>query len=377
MDIYEESVKLHTEKNGKLEIKSKVKIETKHDLSLAYTPGVAEISRIIAKDKTRTGKLTLKGNTVAVITDGSAILGLGNLGPEAALPVMEGKCILFKEFAGVDAFPICLDTQDQEEIIKTIKYLAPVFGGINLEDISAPKCFEIEKRLKQELDIPVVHDDQHGAAIVILAGLINSLKVRGSDKKQVRVVINGAGAAGTATAELLIKYGFEDVIVCDSQGAIYEGCEGLNSAKLELAKLTNKKQVQGKLAEIVKGADIFIGVSAANVLSKEMVRSMNERPIIFAMANPVPEISPEDAKEAGAFIVASGRSDYPNQVNNILVFPGLFRGALDNNVRQIDEAVFIRIGERLAGLVSEPSVDMILPDPLNKEVAKAVAEAVC
>ena len=368
---------MHTEKNGKLEIKSKVKIETKHDLSLAYTPGVAEISRIIAKDKTRTGKLTLKGNTVAVITDGSAILGLGNLGPEAALPVMEGKCILFKEFAGVDAFPICLDTQDQEEIIKTIKYLAPVFGGINLEDISAPKCFEIEKRLKQELDIPVVHDDQHGAAIVILAGLINSLKVRGSDKKQVRVVINGAGAAGTATAELLIKYGFEDVIVCDSQGAIYEGCEGLNSAKLELAKLTNKKQVQGKLAEIVKGADIFIGVSAANVLSKEMVRSMNERPIIFAMANPVPEISPEDAKEAGAFIVASGRSDYPNQVNNILVFPGLFRGALDNNVRQIDEAVFIRIGERLAGLVSEPSVDMILPDPLNKEVAKAVAEAVC
>ncbi|OGH82420.1 MAG: malate dehydrogenase [Candidatus Magasanikbacteria bacterium RIFOXYB1_FULL_40_15] len=377
MDIYEESVKLHTEKNGKLEIKSKVKIETKHDLSLAYTPGVAEISRIIAKDKTRTGKLTLKGNTVAVITDGSAILGLGNLGPEAALPVMEGKCILFKEFAGVDAFPICLDTQDQEEIIKTIKYLAPVFGGINLEDISAPKCFEIEKRLKQELDIPVVHDDQHGAAIVILAGLINSLKVRGSDKKQVRVVINGAGAAGTGTAELLVKYGFSDIIICDSRGAIYEGREGLNSVKLELAKITNKKQVQGKLADIVKGADIFIGVSAANVLNKEMVRSMNERPIIFAMANPVPEISPEDAKEAGAFIVASGRSDYPNQVNNILVFPGLFRGALDNNVRQIDEAVFIRIGERLAGLVSEPSVDMILPDPLNKEVAKAVAEAVC
>lgn len=375
-DIYQESVNFHRKHQGKLAVKSKVAIENRNDLSLAYTPGVAEVCRVIAKDKTQTHALTLKGNTVAVITDGSAILGLGNLGPEAALPVMEGKCILFKEFANVDAFPICLDTQDTEEIIKTIKYLAPVFGGINLEDISAPRCFEIEERLKAELDIPVMHDDQHGTAVVVLAGLINALKVRGSKKETVRLVISGSGAAGIAVTKLLLQYGFENIIVCDSKGAIADGQVGLSSAKQELSQLTNREKITGSLGEVIKGADIFVGVSAPGLLTKEMVESMNTNPIIFALANPVPEIMPEDAKAAGALVVASGRSDYPNQINNVLVFPGIFRGALDKQVKQITDEMLIRAAINLAALVPEPTTEFILADIFNKETSKVVAAAI-
>lgn len=375
-DVYQESVDLHRRFQGKLAIQSKVPLLTRADLSLAYTPGVAEVCRVIAQDKAQARALTIKGNTVAVISDGSAILGLGNLGAAAALPVMEGKCALFKEFAGVDAFPICLDTQDEEEIIRTVKYLAPVFGGINLEDISAPRCFRIEARLKAELDIPVMHDDQHGTATVVLAGLINALKVRGSDKDTVRLVVNGSGSAGVAVTKLLLLYGFKDITVCDRQGAIYEGREELSSVKQELAPLTNRSRITGGLAEAVRGADIFIGVSAPGVLSGEMVKSMAAKPIIFALANPVPEIMPAEAKQAGAYIVASGRSDYPNQINNVLVFPGIFRGALDNQVRQITDEMLIRAAINLAAIVKEPSPELILADPFNKEAAKAVAAAV-
>lgn len=375
-DVYQASVALHRQARGKLEIKSKVPLSSRADLSLAYTPGVAEVCRVIASDKKEASRLTLKGNTVAVISDGSAILGLGNLGAAAAIPVMEGKCVLFKEFAGVDAFPICLDTQDVEEIIRTIKYLAPVFGGINLEDISAPRCFIIEERLQRELDIPVMHDDQHGTATVVLAGLINALKVRGSLKEEVRVVINGAGSAGIAVAKLLLKYGFKDLIVCDRLGAIYEGREGLNSAKNELASLSNKHKLVGSLGEVLKGAAVFIGVSAPGVLSTEMIVSMSVKPIIFALANPVPEIIPDLAKAAGALVIATGRSDYPNQINNVLAFPGIFRGALDNRVRQISDEMFIRAAETLAGLVEKPEADNVLPDPFDKRVAKTVAAAI-
>ncbi|NCN99990.1 NADP-dependent malic enzyme [Candidatus Falkowbacteria bacterium] len=375
-DIYQDSVALHKKHGGKLEIKSKVSLANRADLSLAYTPGVAEVCRVIAKDKSQTRSLTIKGNTVAVITDGSAILGLGNLGPEAALPVMEGKCILFKEFAGVDAFPICLDTQDEEEIIKAVKQLAPVFGGINLEDISAPRCFKIEERLRAELDIPVMHDDQHGTATVVLAALINALKVRGSQKEEVKIIISGAGAAGVAVTKLLLSYGFVSVIVCDSVGIIYEGREGLNPVKQELAIITNKQKLSGDLAVALQGADIFIGVSAPNIVSPEMIKTMNDRPMIFALSNPVPEIMPDLAKEAGAFIVASGRSDFPNQINNVLIFPGVFRGALDREVKQITDGMLIRAAENLAALVLEPTVDMILPNPLNRDVAPAVAKAI-
>jgi len=375
-DIYKESVKLHREKRGKLEMKSKVSLATRTDLSLAYTPGVAEVCRVIAKDRKETRNLTMKGNTVAVVTDGSAILGLGNLGAAAALPVMEGKCILFKEFGGIDAMPICLDTQDEEEIIKTVKYLAPVFGGINLEDISAPRCFTIEERLKRELDIPVMHDDQHGTATVVLAGLINALRLRGSERGQVKVVMNGAGAAGIAVAKLLSKAGFGDIVVCDSRGALYEGREDLTAVKTELARLTNKKKIKGELGDVIRGADIFIGVSIGNILDKGMIKSMNERPIIFALANPIPEIMPEAALAAGAFIVATGRSDFPNQINNVLAFPGIFRGALDNGVAQITDAMFIRAAESLAAVIKEPKTDGVLPDVFDKEVVKAVATAI-
>ena len=375
-DIYKESVKLHREKRGKLEMKSKVSLATRTDLSLAYTPGVAEVCRVIAKDRKETRNLTMKGNTVAVVTDGSAILGLGNLGAAAALPVMEGKCILFKEFGGIDAMPICLDTQDEEEIIKTVKYLAPVFGGINLEDISAPRCFTIEERLKRELDIPVMHDDQHGTAVVVLAGLINALRLRGSERGQVKVVMNGAGAAGIAVAKLLSKAGFGDIVVCDSRGALYEGREDLTAVKTELARLTNKKKIKGELGDVIRGADIFIGVSIGNILDKGMIKSMNERPIIFALANPIPEIMPEAALAAGAFIVATGRSDFPNQINNVLAFPGIFRGALDNGVAQITDAMFIRAAESLAAVIKEPKTDGVLPDVFDKEVVKAVATAI-
>ena len=374
--VYSDSLKLHKKFHGKLEIKSKVPIKNKADLSLAYTPGVAEVCRVIAKDKTLAREYTMKRNTVAVVSDGSAILGLGNLGPEAALPVMEGKAILFKEFAGVDAFPICLDTQDTEEIIKAVKYLAPVFGGINLEDISAPRCFTIEERLKRELDIPVMHDDQHGTATVVLAGLINALRLRGSERGQVKVVMNGAGAAGIAVAKLLSKAGFGDIVVCDSRGALYEGREDLTAVKTELARLTNKKKIKGELGDVIRGADIFIGVSIGNILDKGMIKSMNERPIIFALANPIPEIMPEAALAAGAFIVATGRSDFPNQINNVLAFPGIFRGALDNGVAQITDAMFIRAAESLAAVIKEPKTDGVLPDVFDKEVVKAVATAI-
>lgn len=375
-DIYQEALELHRQHKGKLATVSKVPLNNKQDLSLAYTPGVAEVCRLIASDKQAAFTHTMKGNMVAVISDGSAILGLGNLGPEAALPVMEGKCALFKEFAGVDAFPICLDTQDEEEIIKTVKYLAPVFGGINLEDISAPRCFSIEARLKKELSIPVMHDDQHGTATVVLAGLINALKLKGASKEEVKIVLNGAGAAGLAIADLLLKYGFKNLIIVDSKGAINRDRDDLNQEKRRLAELTNINNLSGDLSEVIKGSDIFIGVSAPGVLTSEMVKSMNEAPIIFALANPTPEIMPNEAKSAGAFIVATGRSDFPNQINNVLAFPGIFRGALDNKVTTISDEMLIRAAENIAACVSELSLEMILPDPFNKEVPLAVARAI-
>jgi len=375
-DVYQQSLELHRAKKGKLELTSKVKINTKEDLSLAYTPGVAEVCRVIADNPAEAKNLTLKSNTIAVVTDGSAILGLGNLGPKAAIPVMEGKCILFKEFAGVDAFPICLDTQDTEEIIKTIKYIAPVFGGINLEDISAPRCFEIEKRLKAELDIPVLHDDQHGTATVVLAALINALKLLNINKENIKVVVNGAGAAGIATANLFVQYGIKNIIVCDSKGAIHKDRADLNQTKKKLAEVTNREKQTGELSDVVLGADVFVGVSRPGLLTPEMVESMGSRPVIFALANPIPEIMPEIAKEAGAYIISTGRSDYPNQTNNVLAFPGLFLGALNNNVTDITDTILIRAAEVLAGLVDNLSVDKILPAPLDKSVAEKIAEAV-
>src|SRR3989338_1466660 len=325
--VYADSLKLHKKFHGKLEVRSKVPIKNKADLSLAYTPGVAEVCRVIAKDKTLAREYTMKRNTVAVVSDGSAILGLGNLGPEAALPVMEGKAILFKEFAGVDAFPICLDTQDTEEIIKAVKYLAPVFGGINLEDISAPRCFEIENRLKKELAIPVMHDDQHGTAVVVLAAMINAMKLKKMDKSAAKVVISGAGAAGTAVTKMLVKYGFKNICVCDSKGLIHKRRTDLNKSKIELAELTNPSTDGGDdLKGALKEADVFIGVSGPGIITRHEVKSMNPKPVIFALANPVPEIMPDEAMAGGAFIVASGRSDFPNQINNVLAFPGLFRG---------------------------------------------------
>lgn len=376
MDIYQESAQLHKEHKGKMEIKSKVRVNDKKDLSLAYSPGVAEISRLIAQDEENLYTHTIKANTIAVISDGSAILGLGNLGPKAALPVMEGKCVLFKEFANVDAIPICLDTQDAEEIIKTVKYLAPAFGGINLEDISAPRCFEIEERLKKELDIPVMHDDQHGTAVVVLAGLINSLKLKNMQASEAKVVILGAGAAGGAISKLLSKYGFKNIIVVDSQGIIYTGREGLSEAKTQLATYTNKELKKGTLQDALAGADIFIGVSKAGMLNSEMISSMAQQAVIFALANPVPEIMPNEAKEAGAYIVATGRSDYPNQVNNVLAFPGIFRGALDSRVSEISEDMLLRAADGLAASVGSPSPERILPDPFDREVAKVVARAI-
>lgn len=376
-DVYQESLELHRKNRGKLELKSKVALNTKEDLSLAYTPGVSEVCRLIASDKSAALTHTMKGNTIAVVSDGSAILGLGNLGPEAALPVMEGKAILFKEFAGVDAFPICLDTQDTEEIIKTVKYLAPNFGGINLEDIAAPRCFEIEERLKDELNIPVMHDDQHGTALVVLAGLINAISLRGLSKENAKILINGAGAAGLAITDLLLRYGFKNLIICDSKGAIYEGREGLNEAKVKYAKLTNRQQLQGELGGVIKGLDIFIGVSQGGVLNEAMVKSMNERPIIFALANPIPEIMPELAKAAGAYVVATGRSDFPNQLNNVLAFPGIFRGALDNKVSQITDEMLIKAAVKLASLVESPNPDFVLPNPFDKKVAPAIAQEIC
>ncbi len=375
--VYSDSLKLHKKFHGKLGVISKVPIKNKKDLSLVYTPGVAEVCRVIAKDKNLANAYTLKRNIVAVVSDGSAILGLGNLGPEAAIPVMEGKAILFKEFAGLDAFPICLDTQDTEEIIKTIKYLAPVFGGINLEDISAPRCFEIETRLKKELSIPVLHDDQHGTAVVVLAAMINSLKLKKIDKSVAKVVISGAGAAGTAVAKILVKYGFKNVFVCDSKGLLYKERGDLSGAKLELAELINPKvSADTSLKSVLKKADVFIGISGPNIIGRAEVRSMNAKPVVLALANPVPEIMPKEAKAGGAYIVASGRSDFPNQINNVLAFPGIFRGALDNGVTQITDEMLIRAAENLAGYVKKLAPDNVLPNPLDKGVVKVVARAI-
>ena len=374
-DYYKNSLKLHKKHGGKIELAPKVKLNNKEDLSLAYTPGVAGVSLEVAKDKTTARVYTLKKNTVAIVSDGSAVLGLGNLGAYGAIPVMEGKAAIFKKFGGLDAFPICLDTQDTEEIIKTVKNIAPVFGGINLEDIAAPRCFEIEERLRNELDIPVMHDDQHGTATVVLAGLINALKLRKLKKENAEVVINGAGSAGIAVANLLLAYGFKNIIVCDTKGAIHAGREDLNEYKKVLATKTNKENKKGELSEVLKGVHIFIGLSKANILSAEMIESMAEKPIIFALANPVPEVMPDVAKKAGVFIIATGRSDFPNQVNNSLGFPGLFRGIIDKK-KQFNESIFIRAAEAIAKFVKKPTTEKILPTMFDKGLAQAVAKSV-
>ncbi|MDO4286055.1 MAG: NADP-dependent malic enzyme [Eubacteriales bacterium] len=374
----ERAIELHKEWKGKLTVESKAAVKTREDLALAYTPGVAEPCKIIAGDKKEAYTYTIKQNTIAVVSDGSAVLGLGNIGPEAAMPVMEGKAVLFKEFGGVNAFPICLDTQDTDEIVKAVTLLAPTFGGINLEDISAPRCFEIERRLKETLNIPVFHDDQHGTAIVVLAAIINALKLTGKKKEECRVVINGSGAAGIAIAKLLLQYGFQHILLCDSKGIISSRTEKLNWIKKEMLEVTNLEDKSGTLADALVGADIFIGVSAPGVVTQEMVRTMNSDAILFAMANPVPEILPDLAKEAGARIVGTGRSDFPNQVNNVVVFPGIFRGALEGKARQITEEMKLAAAEAIADLVTDEELcdDFILPEAFNPEVAERVAAAV-
>ncbi|WP_294658250.1 NADP-dependent malic enzyme [uncultured Fusobacterium sp.] len=378
-NVYERSLELHEKNKGKLSVVSKVKVGNREDLSLAYSPGVAEPCRKIASNKEDVYKYTAKGNLVAVVTDGTAVLGLGDIGPEAALPVMEGKCVLFKEFGDVDAIPICLDTKDTEEIIRTVKLIAPGLGGINLEDISAPRCIEIETRLKQELDIPVFHDDQHGTAIVVVAGLINALKVVNKKIEDIKVVVNGAGAAGSSIIKLVKKLGAKEIIAIDRVGILRRSDKDkYDFSKKELAEITNSKDIAGGLADAIVGADVFIGVSAPNVLSKDMVRSMNKDAIVFAMANPTPEIMPEEALEAGAAIVGTGRSDYPNQINNVLVFPGLFKGALRAKSKKITEEMKIAAAEGLASLIKDEELrkDYIIPDPFDKRVAEAVATAV-
>lgn len=374
-DIYQKSLELHKKYQGKLRMQSIAKIENRDDLSWAYSPGVAEPCREIQKDETKLYDYTLKSRTVAVISDGSAVLGLGNIGHKASMPVMEGKCVLFKEFADVDAFPIIINTQDTEEFIKTVKNIADTFGGINLEDISAPRCFEIENRLKAELDIPVMHDDQHGTAIVTLAGLINACKVTGKKMNELKVVVNGVGAAGTAIAKLLMLYGVKDVIMVDSTGAIYEGREKLNAEKEEIAKITNREKIAGKLGDVMAGRDVFVGVSVAGALTADMVKSMNEKAIIFAMANPTPEIMPDVAKEAGAMVIGTGRSDFPNQVNNVLAFPGIFKGVLKYGKKQITDEMKIKAAEAIASCVANPTADEVIPNPFDKNVANVVAGA--
>ncbi|MBQ5733951.1 MAG: NADP-dependent malic enzyme [Lachnospiraceae bacterium] len=378
MNINEKALALHEEWNGKLETASKCKINTREDLALAYTPGVAEPCKVIHKEPETVYKYTSKANTVAVVSDGSAVLGLGNIGPLAAMPVMEGKAVLFKEFGNVNAVPICLDTQDTEEIITTVKNIAPAFGGINLEDISAPRCFEIEERLKAMLDIPVFHDDQHGTAIVVLAGIINALKVTGKDKEACKVVVNGAGSAGVAITKLLLKYGFKNVTMCDKSGIICEGDEGLNWMQVEMSKITNLDKKKGTLADALNGADIFVGVSAPGIVSQDMVRSMNKDAILFAMANPVPEIMPDLAKEAGAKVVGTGRSDFPNQVNNVVAFPGIFKGALEGRAKQITEEMKLAAANAIAGLVADEDLNEnnILPEAFDPRVADVVSQAV-
>lgn len=374
----EKALKLHEEWNGKIETVSKAAVKTREDLALAYTPGVAEPCKVIAEDPEAAYKYTIKSNTVAVVSDGSAVLGLGNIGALAAMPVMEGKAVLFKEFGGVNAFPICLDTQDTEEIIETVVRIAPAFGGINLEDISAPRCFEIEERLKKLLPIPVFHDDQHGTAIVVLAGIINALKVTGKDKESCRAVVNGAGSAGIAITKLLLTYGFKNITLCDKAGMIYDGMEGLNWMQEKMSKVTNLEKRQGSLADALKGADIFVGVSAPGIVTPEMVASMNRDAILFAMANPVPEIMPDLAKEAGARVVGTGRSDFPNQVNNVLIFPGIFRGALEGRASAITEEMKLAAAEAIASLVSDEELSdiNILPAAFDPRVADVVSRAV-
>ncbi|MBQ4282870.1 MAG: NADP-dependent malic enzyme [Lachnospira sp.] len=374
----EKALVLHEEWGGKFETTPKMDISTREDLALAYTPGVAEPCKVIAKDKDAAYKYTIKANTVAVISDGSAVLGLGNIGAHAAMPVMEGKAVLFKQFGGVNAVPICLDTQDTEEIIKTIVNIAPAFGGINLEDISAPRCFEIEERLKSILDIPVFHDDQHGTAIVVLAGIINALKVTGKNKEDCRVVVNGAGSAGIAITKLLLTYGFANVTMCDKIGILYKGCEGLNWMQESMMDVTNLIGKKGSLADALVGADIFIGVSAPNIVTSEMVSSMNKDAILFAMANPTPEIMPDVAKAAGARVVGTGRSDFPNQVNNVIAFPGIFKGALEGRATQITEEMKLAAALAIAGLVSDEELSdiNILPAAFDPRVADVVSNAV-
>lgn len=378
MDYAKESLKLHYELKGKLEITPRAKVDSKEALSLAYTPGVAEPCLVIQKDVEKSYELTRRWNTVAVVTDGTAVLGLGDIGPEAGMPVMEGKCVLFKAFGDVDAIPLCVRTKDVEEIVKTVSLLAGSFGGVNLEDISAPRCFEIEKRLKEVCDIPIFHDDQHGTAVVTLAGLINALKLTGKKIEEVKIVTSGAGAAGIAIIKLLISMGAKNVIMTDREGAIYKGRENLNPIKMEMAEITNLSMEKGSLSDVIKNADVFIGVSAPGTLSKEMVKSMAENPIIFACANPIPEIFPEDAKEAGAAVVSTGRSDFPNQINNVLCFPGIFRGALDVRAMDINDEMKVAAAYAIAELVSdqELNAEYILPAAFDERVKDAVAKAV-
>lgn len=378
MTLNEKALQLHEEWNGKLVTNSKCQVKSREDLALAYTPGVAEPCKVIAKEPEAVYKYTIKANTVAVISDGSAVLGLGNIGARAAMPVMEGKCVLFKEFGGINAFPICLDTQDTEEIIRTIVNIAPAFGGINLEDISAPRCFEIETRLKDLLDIPVFHDDQHGTAIVVLAGIINALKVTGKKKEECRIVVNGAGSAGIAISKLLLTYGFPHLTLCDRSGILAKDTSHLNWMQKQMMEVTNLENAHGTLADAMKGADIFVGVSGPNIVTQEMVASMNKDSILFAMANPVPEIMPDLARAAGARVVGTGRSDFPNQVNNVIAFPGIFKGALEGRASQITEEMKLAAAEAIAGLVpdEELSDDNIMPEAFDPRVCEAVSSAV-
>ncbi|RKI40531.1 NADP-dependent malic enzyme [bacterium D16-51] len=378
MNTSEKALMLHKEWNGKINTTPKCHVNSREDLAIAYTPGVAEPCKVIAQDKAQAYQYTIKANTVAVVSDGSAVLGLGNIGPEAAMPVMEGKAVLFKEFGNVNAFPICLDTQDTEEIIRTVINIAPAFGGINLEDISAPRCFEIEERLKKALPIPVFHDDQHGTAIVVLAGIINALKVTGKKKEDCRIVVNGAGSAGVAITKLLLRYGFPDIVMCDKSGILSKSSKDLNWMQKEMMEVTNLLQKTGTLADAMEGADIFIGVSAPGIVSEEMVASMNRDSILFAMANPVPEIMPDLAKKAGAKVVGTGRSDFPNQVNNVVAFPGIFKGALEGRAAQITEEMKLAAANAIAGLVDEDrlSEDNIMPEAFDPRVAEVVANAV-
>lgn len=381
MDYAKESLKLHEELHGKIEVISRVPVKDDVALSLAYTPGVAQPCLEIKKDINKSYELTRRWNTVAVVTDGSAVLGLGDIGPEAGMPVMEGKCVLFKEFGDVDAFPLCVSSKDVDDIVNTVALISGSFGGINLEDISAPRCFEIEKKLKERCDIPIFHDDQHGTAVITLAALINALKVVGKNIEDIRIVTSGAGAAGTAIVKLLISMGLKNVVMCDRKGAIYKGREGLNAAKQEIAEITNADRESGSLEDVIKGADVFIGVSAPGLVTQDMVRSMAENPVIFACANPTPEIFPDEAKAAGAAVVSTGRSDFPNQVNNVMVFPGIFRGTLDVRAREINDEMKIAAAYAIADLISDEELcaDYILPKPfdprLKDAVAKATAEA--